>query len=101
MKHRICATSSYAPHQILIAPLMSEKSVNLDGAVAFWVHGKATKQDIRHAVETIFKVDVAKVRTSTNRFYSARVRLKAAPVRVKKKAYVTLVKGQEINVSNI
>ena len=99
MKNSIAAT--YTPHEILIAPLMSEKSVNLDGAMAFWVHSKATKQDIRRAVESIFKVDVAKVRTATKRFYSSRVRKKASPLRVKKKAYVILAEGQEINLSNI
>jgi len=93
--------TSYAAHQILLAPIMSEKSVNMSGSVAFWVHGKATKDDIRSAVEKLFNVKVKAVNTLTNRFYSSRIRLKAAPVRIKKKAYVTLEAGQELNLSSI
>jgi large subunit ribosomal protein L23 len=91
----------YQAHQILLAPIMSEKSVNLKNAVAFWVHDKATKQDIAAAVEKVFNVSVRAVRTVNNRFYSSRVRLKAAPVRIKRKAYVTLAEGQTLDLSSI
>ena len=56
---------SLHPNQVLIAPVVSEKSYSLinDRKYSFRVHKDAHKTQIRQAVEAIFKVKVADVRT--------------------------------------
>ena len=52
-------------HQVILRPVVSEKSfARLDvGVYTFVVHPRATKLQIRAAVEEIFNVQVAKVNT--------------------------------------
>ena len=52
---------------VLIEPVISEKSYALmaEGKYTFRVHQRATKPQIRHAVEEVFDVRVAEVRTPT------------------------------------
>ncbi len=52
--------------QVLIRPLVTEKTnaQMAAGVYTFRAHPKATKPEIRHAVETFFKVPVTAVRTS-------------------------------------
>ncbi len=50
-----------APHQIIIRPLVTEKGMhkaNRNNAYAFEVNRLADKDEIRHAVETLFDVKV-------------------------------------------
>ena len=56
---------SLDPRQILIAPVVSEKSYSLIGEnkYSFRVHEKAHKTQIRQAVEEVFGVRVLDVRT--------------------------------------
>ncbi|MEA3307269.1 MAG: 50S ribosomal protein L23, partial [Elusimicrobiota bacterium] len=52
--------------KILLSPILSEKSVTLkdkENRYCFKVDTKANKLEIKHAVETVFKVKVEKVRT--------------------------------------
>ncbi len=53
------------PHDVIIKPVVSEKSYGLldQGAYTFIVHPDANKIQIRDAVEAIFGVKVAKVNT--------------------------------------
>ncbi len=53
------------PRQIIIKPIVSEKSYGLidDGVYTFVVHPRANKVEIRNAVEQIFNVQVVKVNT--------------------------------------
>lgn len=53
------------PHDVIIKPVVSEKSYGLldEGAYTFIVHPDANKIQIRNAVEEIFGVKVAKVNT--------------------------------------
>ena len=50
---------------IIIAPLITEKSMGgtLVNQYAFEVHARATKTQIRHAVQEIFNVSVTKINT--------------------------------------
>jgi large subunit ribosomal protein L23 len=50
---------------IIIAPLITEKSMSgtLTNQYAFEVHSRATKTQIRHAVQEIFSVSVTKINT--------------------------------------
>jgi len=56
---------SFAPYKIIIAPLMTEKSVALkeSNQYVFEVNKNANKNAIKKAVESIFKVKVEDVRT--------------------------------------
>ena len=53
------------PYDVLIRPIITEKSSMLmsDGKYTFQVDKTANKIEIKYAVETIFKVDVADVST--------------------------------------
>ena len=48
------------PHDIVIKPILTEKSYNLmqEGKYTFEVAKNATKPEIKDAIETIFKVKV-------------------------------------------
>jgi len=50
---------------VLIRPIITEKSSNLmaENKYTFRVHPKATKPEIKRAVEVLFKVPVVEVRT--------------------------------------
>ena len=52
------------PYEIIKYPLSTEKSIRqieFDNKLVFVVHPRATKIDVRKAVEKLFKVKVAKV----------------------------------------
>ncbi len=54
----------FDPYQIIQFPLSTEKSIRqieFDNKLVFVVHARATKTDVKKAVETLFKVKVAKV----------------------------------------
>ena len=86
--------------QVLIAPVISEKATMVaekSNAVTFKVMRDATKPEIKAAVELLFKVTVESVQIAVvkgkkkkfGRFMGARKNWK--------KAYVSLMPGQEIN----
>jgi large subunit ribosomal protein L23 len=54
---------SLHPNEVLLAPVVSEKSYSLitDRKYTFKVHGDAHKTQVRQAVEQLFSVEVAKV----------------------------------------
>jgi len=81
------------PHQVILRPLVTEKGMHRStryNAYAFEVNPLATKQDIRHAVETLFEVRVDKVRTQNRRGKPRRVRFRQGRTSDWKKAVVTL-----------
>src|SRR3712207_7530859 len=54
------------PHQVIIRPVISEKSYNLietEGQYTFQVDKRANKNQIKRAVEGAFDVSVARVNT--------------------------------------
>lgn len=86
--------------QILLAPQISEKATYVadkNGQVIFRVANDASKPEVKAAVELLFKVavesvQIAKVKGKRKRFG------RAIGVRKNwKKAYVSLMPGQEIN----
>jgi large subunit ribosomal protein L23 len=85
---------------VLMAPIVSEKSTMLADKheqVAFRVRPDATKQEVKAAVEMLFKVEVEKVsilNTKGKEKRFGRFEGKRSNVR---KAYVSLKPGQEIN----
>jgi large subunit ribosomal protein L23 len=88
-------------HQIIVAPVITEKSSTAYAArkeYAFRVLPEATKPQIKGAIETLFKVTVTDVRTLVVR---ARRRSMGQHVGRRsswKKAFVTLKEGDAIEV---
>ena len=91
----------YEPHKIIKKPVISEKSTLLiekDNKYVFEVDTRSNKIQIKQAVEEIFKVRVTKVRTMRVRGKSKRVRFKLGLTPERKKAIVTLKKGDRIDL---
>jgi large subunit ribosomal protein L23 len=88
------------PRQVIIEPVISEKSYALmaDGKYTFRVHERAHKTQIAHAVEEIFGVGVAEVRTSRVRAKPKRRGLQSGRTRSWKKAVVQLAPGDRIEL---
>lgn len=56
------------PHQVVLRPVLTEKTNHISerlNTYSFEVHPLATKEDVRHAVETLWNVKVVGVRTQT------------------------------------
>ena len=86
--------------QVIIRPVISEKSYALiaDGKYTFRVHDRAHKTQIAHAVEEIFDVTVAEVRTAKVRAKPKRRGLHKGKTRAWKKAIVELAPGERIEL---
>lgn len=85
---------------IVTSPLITEKGTmigELGNQVVFRVHRDANKEQIRRAVEALFKVKVEKVRTLNLLGKTRRVGKTAGKRPDWKKAYVTLAEGQRID----
>ena len=88
------------PTDILIAPVVSEKSYALieDGKYAFRVHPDAHKTQIRQAVEELFDVHVEKVNVLKVRPKPKRRGLIRGQRKGWKKAVVQLRSGETIEI---
>jgi len=90
------------PREIIIAPVVSEKSYALmeDGAYTFTVRTTANKHEIRDAVQQIFGVRVAKVNTLNRPGKRKRNRRTFTYGKRPdtKRAIVTLVEGETIDL---
>ncbi len=86
--------------QVLVRPVVSEKSYALmaEGKYTFRIHDRAHKTQVRQAVEEIFGVNVASVRTSHVRSKPKRRGLHSGRSRAWKKAVVQLAPGQRIEL---
>jgi large subunit ribosomal protein L23 len=88
------------PRQVIIEPVISEKSYALmaDGKYTFRVADRAHKTQIARAIEEIFDVHVAAVRTSQVRSKPKRRGLVRGKTRGWKKAVVQLAPGDRIEL---
>ncbi len=88
------------PRQVIIEPVVSEKSYALmgDGKYTFRVDDRAHKTQIRNAVEEIFGVTVLEVRTIKVRSKPKRRGLHSGRTRSWKKAIVQLGPGDRIEL---
>ena len=80
-------------HQVLLRPLVTEKGVHRatrHNQYAFEIHRDATKSDVKAAIEEMFDVKVAKVRTQTRKGKLRRYRMKHGRTSDWKKAIVQL-----------
>ncbi|GAA1974758.1 LSU ribosomal protein L23P [Isoptericola sp. CG 20/1183] len=83
------------PRDILIAPVVSEKSYNLldEGKYTFVVDPDANKTEIKIAVEQVFGVKVASVNTINRKGKTRRTRYGLGKRKDTKRAIVTLREG--------
>jgi large subunit ribosomal protein L23 len=88
------------PHDILLGPVVSEKSFELadQGKYTFKVAKDANKTEIKKAVQDIFDVNVKKVNTLTRIGKIQRTRFGFGKRSDQKRAIVTVGEGQTINV---
>jgi len=84
----------------IIRPVVSEKSYALiaEGKYTFRVDDRAHKTQIAHAIEEIFDVKVAAVRTAKVRSKPKRRGLQTGRTRAWKKAIVQLAPGERIEL---
>ena len=83
------------PRDILLAPVVSEKSYGLldEGKYTFLVDPRANKTEIKIAVEQIFSVKVASVNTINRKGKTRRTRFGLGKRKDTKRAIVTLREG--------
>jgi len=92
---------------VILSPRITEKSMAnaLGTQYTFVVHPQATKTQIRHAIESIFKVNVLKVNTvnvlGKQRSFARRGKKTAGKQGDFKKAIVTLKPGQKIELGGV
>jgi large subunit ribosomal protein L23 len=98
MKHGI--KSPERIYNVLLAPVVSEKSTMIadkHNQVAFKVVRDATRQEVKAAVEALFKVQVDSVQILNRRGKEKRFGRTPGRRAHVRKAYVCLKAGQEIN----
>lgn len=85
-------------HDVIIRPVVTEKTNGqmAEGKYTFRCHVRATKPEIRQAVETIFKVPVVEVTTHTMRGKLRRQGKTSGYRSNWKKAVVTIAPGKSI-----
>ena len=83
------------PRDILISPVVSEKSYGLldEGKYTFVVDPRSNKTDIKIAVEQVFGVKVASVNTINRKVKSRRTKFGLGKRKDTKRAIVTLREG--------
>lgn len=89
------------PREVIIRPVVTERSTQVAddlGAFTFIVAKDANKIEIRRAIETLFNVRVADVRTAVYRGKWRRVGRSVGRRPAYKKAVVKLVEGERIDV---
>ena len=88
-------------YDVVIAPHITEKSTMLSetNAVVFKVAPKASKPEIKAAVEALFSVKVKAVNTLVRKGKVKRFRGRPGVRNDIKKAVVTLADGQSIDIS--
>ena len=88
-------------YDLLRRPVITEKATNAseNGAVVFEVTMKASKPDIKRAVEELFKVKVKGVNTLISKGKTKRFKGRMGRRKNIKKAYVMLEDGNTIDVS--
>ena len=91
---------SLSPNEILLAPVVSEKSYSLitDRKYSFRVHKDAHKTQIRQAVEQLFEVKVERVNIVKVQAKPKRRGLTRGTKPGWKKAVVQLKKGDSIEI---
>ena len=95
------ANVKHKHYDTIIAPVITEKSTAASehNKVVFRVAPKATKPEIKEAVEALFNVKVTGVNTLNRAGKTKRFRGFAGKQNSTKRAIVTLAEGQSIDVT--
>ncbi|HEX6222039.1 MAG TPA: 50S ribosomal protein L23 [Acidimicrobiia bacterium] len=91
-------------HDIILAPVVSEKSYDLiehSNTYTFEVDPRATKPQIRDAVERVFDVKVLRVNTMNRKGKVKRTGYKLGKRKDIKRAVVTLAEGDSIDLFGV
>lgn len=88
-------------YDLIRKPIITEKATMASehGAVVFEVHMDATKPQIKQAIEKLFNVKVKAVNTTVTKGKVKKFKGRPGRRNDVKKAYVTLVEGNTIDVS--
>ena len=88
-------------YDVIVSPVITEKATTLSdqNKVVFRVKADATKPQIKEAVEKLFNVKVKAVNTTITKGKVKKFKGRPGKRRDVKKAYVTLVEGNTIDVS--
>lgn len=88
------------PHDVIIAPVVSEKSYGLldEGRYTFLVDPRANKTEIKQAIQAIFGVRVTNVNTLNRKGKTKRFGVTQGKRSDSKRAIVTLAEGDEIDI---
>jgi large subunit ribosomal protein L23 len=91
----VSAALTKSPHDVVIAPVVSEKSYGLidEGKYTFLVDPRSNKTEIKLAVEKIFSVKVASVNTINRAGKRKRTRFGWGARKNTKRAIITLKEG--------
>ncbi len=90
--------------QLIKKPLITEKAMNLAAQrqYVFEVHTSANKIQIKKALEEMFEVNITSIRTARvkgkNKSRFTRRGLMRGKTALRKKAYITLQEGQQIEL---
>lgn len=90
--------------QLIKKPVITEKAMKLahQRQYVFEVHPDANKIQIKQAIQEMFDVDITSVRTvrvkGKNKVRMTRRGLMRGKTALKKKAYITLKEGQQIEI---
>ena len=90
--------------QVILAPIVTEKATFVaekNNQIAFRVVADATKPEIKAAVELLFKVQVESVQVLNRKGKEKRFGRFVGRRRNERKAYVSLVAGQEIDFAEV
>lgn len=91
-------------HDIILAPVVSEKSYDLiefRNTYTFEVDRRATKPQIKEAVERVFDVKVLRVNTMNRKGKVKRTGYKLGKRKDVKRAVVTLAEGDSIDLFGV
>ena len=91
----------FNPYDVIVRPILTERTTMMkekQNLYVFEVRPTATKPDIRHAIEEIFKVKVLSVRTMNVGGKMRRLGRSEGQRPDWKKAIVTLGEGQKIDL---
>jgi large subunit ribosomal protein L23 len=96
----VSASRIYNPRDILLRPVISEKSYRLadDGKYTFLVAPDSSKTQIRQAVEEVFRVRVTGVNTLNRPGKRRRTRFGWGKRPDTKRAIVSLAEGDRIDI---
>ncbi len=91
------------PRQVILKPIVSEKSYSLidNGKYTFEVAPNSNKTEIKQAIESIFKVEVASVNTLNRAGKTRRTKFGLGKRKDTKRAIVTLKSGNIDIFSNV